>query len=153
MKSNFKKVALFNEAIGNEKGNKTNIDWNMLFREADMIESELIELRRAIANKDMEEVRDALCDIHVFAYGTHHKIGWDADKDMNSVIEALYSRFCKTEEQLESSIKHYQDVGVERMSVHGEFPFKYIKSEGNYPDAPKGKFLKSIYYKKQEFNE
>ena len=46
--SNFHKVVVFNQAIGNEAGDKQNIDWDLLTREADMIQSEVDELRKAI---------------------------------------------------------------------------------------------------------
>ncbi|MCZ2128573.1 MAG: nucleoside triphosphate pyrophosphohydrolase family protein [Anaerolineales bacterium] len=151
--SNFNKVVVFNQAIGNEAGDKQNIDWDLLTREADMIQSEVDELRKAIKNKDANGVRDALCDIHVFAYGTHHKMGYNADADMNIVIDALYSRFCMIPEDLQATIEHHKQRGVDSVTIHGKYPFAYIKSAGDYPDAPTGKFLKSVNYCEPEFNE
>ncbi len=151
--NNFGKVIVFNQAIGNEKGDRKNIDWEMLDKEAEMIQSELDELKQAIKERDINEVRDALCDIHVFAYGTHHKIGYNADADMHTVISSLYSRFCQNEDDLQRTIEHHKNKGVLQITVHGEYPFAYIKSAGDHPDAPKGKFLKSINYNKPKFND
>lgn len=149
MESNFQRIVKFNEAIGNESG---SIKWENLEKEADMIQSELNELRLAIAAKDLDGVRDALCDIHVFAYGTHHKLGIDADVDMHKVTEALYTRFCRSQIELMRTIAHHRKKGVIEVFIHGEFPWKYIKSAGDYPDAPKGKFLKSVEYKEPIFD-
>lgn len=151
--SNFHKVVVFNQAIGNEAGDKQNNDWEMLDKEAEMIQSELDELKQAIKERDINEVRDALCDIHVFAYGTHHKIGYNADADMHTVISSLYSRFCETEDDLQQTIAHHKSKGVLEVTIHGEFPFVYIKSADDYPDAPTGKFLKSVNYCEPKFNE
>lgn len=151
--SNFNKVVVFNQAIGNEAGDKQNIDWDLLEREVNMIQSEVDELNEAIKNKDANGVRDALCDIHVFAYGTHFKLGYNADEDMNTVIDALYSRFCRIPEDLQATIDHHKQRGVDSVTIHGEYPFVYIKSAGDYPDAPSGKFLKSVNYCEPKFNE
>lgn len=151
--SNFHKVVVFNQAIGNEAGDKQNVDWELLEREAKMIQSEVDELNKAIKNKDSNGVRDALCDIHVFAYGTHFKLGYNADEDMNTVIDALYSRFCMIPEDLQETIEHHKQRGVDSVTIHGEYPFVYIKSAGDYPDAPSGKFLKSVSYCEPKFNE
>lgn len=151
--SNFHKVVVFNQAIGNEAGDKQNIDWDLLEREVNMIQSEVDELNEAIKNKDSNGVRDALCDIHVFAYGTHFKLGYNADEDMDTVIDALYSRFCMIPEDLQATIEHHKQRGVDSVTIHGEYPFVYIKSAGDYPDAPSGKFLKSVNYCEPKFNE
>lgn len=151
--SNFHKVVVFNQAIGNEAGDRQNIDWELLEREVAMIQSEVDELNEAIKNKDIKGVRDALCDIHVFAYGTHFKLGYNADEDMNIVIDALYSRFCMIPEDLQATIEHHKQRGVDSVTIHGEYPFVYIKSAGDYPDAPSGKFLKSVNYCEPKFNE
>ena len=36
-----------------------------------------------------------VCVMFIYSHGTHHKIGHDADKDMDAVMAALYSRFVK----------------------------------------------------------
>lgn len=152
--SNFNKVVVFNKAIGNKARKKNKeINWELLEKESKMIQSEVDELNKAIKNKDIDGVRDALCDIHVFAYGTHHKIGYNANVDMGIVIDALYSRFCKTPEDLQATIEHHKQRGVDSVTIHGKYPFAYIKSAGDYPDAPTGKFLKSVNYCEPEFNE
>lgn len=147
MQSSFKQICAFNMRIGNSNGNPEEIDWELLSREADMIQSEVDELREAIAAKDTSGVRDALCDIHIFTYGTHYKMGYNADEDMYEVIQALYSRFCNSMEDVNDTIEYYARRGIINISIHGTEPYFYLKSELDYPDAPKGKFLKSKYYK------
>lgn len=117
------------------------------------VESELIELHEKIAKHDLEEVRDALCDIIVFAYGGLHELGVDGDEDMRAVLKGVMSRFCKDENQLEKTIEMYVGKGVETYS-EGSFPFVCVKSakDQQMPEYPKGKFLKPVGVQKPVFN-
>lgn len=121
--------------------------WAKLERQCKNILAEYNELMRAIAARDVDAVRDALCDIHVFAYGGHHFMGYQASTDLESVVEALYSRFCHDEHTLEATKAHFDSMGVEYY-VEGTFPTVCLKSAKDQmmPEYPKGKFLKCVDY-------
>ncbi len=93
-------------------------------------------------------VRDSLCDIHVFAYGAHHLMGIDADRDMHSVLNGVMTRFIKDDaDKLATIKKHNLNV----VYFEGEYPVMVMKSGIDQPDAPKGKFLKSASYAEPVF--
>jgi hypothetical protein len=157
----FQRVAEMNVAFGNERGDPSNIDEQALMMQSKSIGSEFVELMKALGVQvnmqfqpfasgptNMDDVRDALCDIMVFALGAFHRMGIDAEDDMESVVSAVMSRFCKHEHDLLATRAKYDAAGV-AYTVHGEFPRVYLRSEHDQqmPEYPKGKFLKSASYR------
>lgn len=126
--------------------------WQKLERQCKNILAEYNELMEAIAARDLDKVRDALGDIHVFAYGAHHFLSLDADRDMQAIVAALYTRFCRDEEHLAMTKLHYTEKGI-AFYTEGEFPTVCLKSafDQMMPEYPKGKFLKAVGYKQPEF--
>jgi len=141
-----------NQMFGNERGDPNNIDWARLENQCKNIPSEYNELKDALRDKDVEKARDALCDLHVFLYGAHHLMGIDADRDMRTVVNAVFTRFCKDETDLEATKAKYDRIGV-TYYVEGEFPFVRLKSDKDQGagEWPKDKFLKSASFKEPEF--
>lgn len=171
--TSFQRVSHMNEAFGNPKGDPGNIDWNLIRNQSINIMDEFIELMKALGlkadqlkalldaraqlGKDafenvqfdwnrLKAVRDALCDVHVFAYGSHHLMGIDADRDMNSVVDGVMTRFIKNDEDKAATIGHHAKAGVTDVYFEGEYPVMVMKSGSDQPDAPKGKFLKAASY-------
>lgn len=174
--TNFELVAKMNDAFGNPEGDPHAIDWPRIVRQQFNILDEFIELQKAmgapsdilnlllsvrqnisdalgryLGHKDLDKVRDALCDIHVFAYGAHHLMGIDADADMESVVGAVMTRFVKDQDDLDATIKKYAELGVTEIYTEGQFPTMIVKSATDQPDAPKGKFLKAASYTEPKF--
>jgi hypothetical protein len=73
--NSFKIVAAMNLAFGNAEGVRTNPDFARVQNQCKNIGDEIGELNTAYSERNMSQVRDALCDICVFAYGGHHMIG------------------------------------------------------------------------------
>lgn len=172
MNTNFKRVARMNVAFGNPQGDARNIDIDRLRAQCRNILDEFCELQVALGAKpesvaalrqagravayqgtaiDLDDVRDALGDVHVFAYGAHHFMGLDADKDVGAILDALASGFIKNEEDKLASIAMHASMGVTQVYFEGEYPVMIMKSAADQPDAPKGKFLKSASYRKPVF--
>lgn len=166
--TNFQLVSTMNEAFNNPKGDPLNFSPVKIFNQTKNIGHELAETMKALgateesvkalieatdnlkldpnARIDLEQVRDGLTDIHVFAYGAHHLMGIDADKDMISVIYGVMSRFVKDEEDLIETKAKHAAKGVTETYTEGMFPVMILKSAVDQPDAPKGKFLKAASY-------
>ena len=166
--SNFNRVSAMNTAFGNPKGDPKNTDWDRVRKQSLNIADEYGEtmialgadpalVKDAVAHLkyvssmavnpvNALQVRDGLCDIHVFAYGAHHLMGVDADTDMDAVVDGVMTRFVKDPQDMKATLKLYADKGVHRVYVEGEFPTMVLKSAADQPDAPKGKFLKSASY-------
>jgi hypothetical protein len=94
-----------------------------------------------------DDVRDALCDIMVFALGAFHRMGIDAEADMDAVLDGVMTRFCKDGNDLLKTRALYDALDI-TYTVHGEYPRVYLRSDKDQkmPDYPKGKFLKSASY-------
>lgn len=166
MQTPFEQVKAVNEAFNNKEGNPKDIDWNAVRSQCKNMLDEFVELMKALGlnQKGMEalflaqialkhsyfdkepnlkEVRDALCDSHVFAYGAHHMMGIDANRDMKSVTTSLFSRFIKNDEDKAATVALHASKGITEVGFENEYPYMIIRSLKDQPDAPKGKFLKS----------
>lgn len=150
--TNFQKVVEFNELGGNAKGcaiNKDNIvDEEKFIAQLKLIEEEFNELRDA---ESISDVRDAIADMLVTTYGMAHVLRLDADKDMEIVCDSNISKFCKDEEEARMTQQKYDLDGLStfiRMPAVISSKDQYNKY-GKY--FPKGKILKSIYFKEPQF--
>ncbi|QNL49967.1 nucleoside triphosphate pyrophosphohydrolase family protein [Olivibacter sp. SDN3] len=79
-----------------------------------LIAEELKELEEAIQNNDIVEVADALCDIQYVLSGAILEFGL-ADKFkalFDEVQRSNMSKACKTLEEAEATILHYNSKGV-----------------------------------------
>jgi len=79
-----------------------------------LIAEELKELEEAIQQKDIVEVADALCDIQYVLSGAILEFGL-ADKFkalFDEVQRSNMSKACKSIEEAEATIRHYNDKGV-----------------------------------------
>lgn len=115
------------------------------------IDGEVKELLTALHERNIDKVRDALCDIMVFALGAYHFTGYDADADMAAVIAGVMTRFCKNQDALDRTIAKWAALGVTDVYTQGQFPRLCVKSgsdqkASNGDFCPKGKFLKSADY-------
>jgi len=107
-----------------------------------LIAEELDELRQAIADKDMVEIADALCDIQYVLSGAVLEFGLgDKFKTLfDEVQRSNMSKTCKTMEEAEATMEHYKKTkGVD----------SYVKKAGDvylvYRTAD-NKTLKSVEY-------
>lgn len=175
--SPFQRVVEMNEAFGNGKGDSENIDWQRIRSQCKNIFDEYLELLSALGVRDsyMEElkyehedlfdakyftnppdaeaVRDALCDIQVFANGAQYLMGYNGDNDMDDVIDGVMSRFIKSPEDKEATIALHAARGVTKVYFEGEYPKMVMKSAVDQPDAPRHKFLKAASFKPTEFRD
>lgn len=171
--TSFELVSNMNTAFGNPKGDPGNIDWDRVRNQCKNIGDEYLELLFALGadaaildrisalNKnvifheiaviDVEEVRDALCDIQVFSQGAQHFMGVDGDADMEAVVAGVMTRFIKDQADLDATLAIFRSKGLTDFYIEGSFPTMILKSGSNQPDAPKGKFLKSASYQPTVF--
>jgi predicted HAD superfamily Cof-like phosphohydrolase len=170
-KTNFERVSDMNVAFGNPNGNPLSISLDRVRSQTRNILDEFCEIQLALGasqeavdairvaakgisypnDVDLDGVRDGLCDVHVFAYGAHHLMGLDADRDMDGVVSAVMTRFIKDEADKQATIAKHAAKGVTEVYFEGDFPTMVMKSAVDQPDAPKGKFLKSASYCEPDF--
>ncbi|GAB4107827.1 nucleoside triphosphate pyrophosphohydrolase family protein [Echinicola sediminis] len=102
----FKHPVLSQPAIPEEKRSKLRVS---------LIAEELKELEEGIRNQDIVEVADALCDIQYVLAGAVLEFGL-ADKFealFNEVQRSNMSKACKSVEEAEATVAHYQARGVD----------------------------------------
>ncbi len=107
-----------------------------------LIAEELKELEQAIADQDLVEVADALCDIQYVLSGAVLEFGLgDKFKALfEEVQRSNMSKACDTVEEAEATVEYY--------SKERDTPCHYVEQDGKflvYRDGDK-KTLKSINY-------
>lgn len=80
-----------------------------------LISEELKELEEAIRNKDIVEVADALCDIQYVLSGAilEFGLGEKFKALFDEVQRSNMSKACRTVEEAEQTVAHYQARGTE----------------------------------------
>ena len=94
--TNFEKVGLFMSTFGQEVKKKSDFSTEKINSlRISLIKEELDELTKAIAEKDLLEVADALTDILYVTYGAGHAFGIDLDKCFEEVQKSNMSKLGK----------------------------------------------------------
>ena len=91
--TNFEKVKLFMQTYGQEVKTKANFsDEKTNKLRVDLIKEELEELTKAMDEKDLLEVADALTDILYVTYGAGHAFGINLDMCFEEVQNSNMSK-------------------------------------------------------------
>lgn len=114
-----------------------------------LLAEELKELEEAIANDDLIEVADALCDLQYVLAGAvlEFGLGGKFKELFDEVQRSNMSKACKSMEEAEATIKYYQEEkGVDCFyEQQGELYLVYRTSDR--------KTLKSVYYSPASLKE
>ena len=91
--TNFEKVKIFMETFGQEVKSKSSLSSDKINSlRLSLIQEELDELNKAIQDKDIVEVADALTDILYVTYGAGHAFGINLDQCFNEVQNSNMSK-------------------------------------------------------------
>ena len=91
--SNFNKVKIFMETFAQEVKNKPSFSSEKINNlRYELIKEEFDEFKKALKNKDILEVADALTDILYVTYGAGHAFGIDLDKCFEEVQQSNMSK-------------------------------------------------------------
>ena len=91
--TNFEKVGIFMKTFGQELKTKSELSTEKINKlRISLIEEELDELKKAINDKDIKEVADALTDILYVTYGAGHAFGINLDKCFDEVQKSNMSK-------------------------------------------------------------
>ena len=94
--TNFEKVGLFMKTFGQEVKTSSGLSSEKINSlRISLISEELDELKKAISDKDIVEVADALTDILYVTYGAGHAFGINLDKCFNEVQNSNMSKLGK----------------------------------------------------------
>lgn len=108
----------------------------------DLIQEELNELKKAIEDKDLIEIADALCDIQYVLSGAVLEFGLGEKfiEMFDEVQRSNMSKTCKTREEAEKTVDYYKK--------YRQVACYYQKADGHYLvyRQDDNKTLKSINY-------
>ena len=91
--TNFEKVGVFMKTFSQEIKIKSELSSDKINKlRISLVEEELDELKKAINDKDIKEVADALTDILYVTYGAGHAFGIDLDKCFSEVQNSNMSK-------------------------------------------------------------
>ena len=91
--TNFEKVGLFMKTFGQEVKVKAGMSTEKINTlRINLIKEELDELKKAVGDKDILEIADALTDILYVTYGAGHSFGIDLDKCFEEVQNSNMSK-------------------------------------------------------------
>src|SRR5690606_18275946 len=110
-----------------------------------LLAEELNELEEAIADRDLTEIADALCDLQYVLSGAVLEFGL-ADKFgqlFDEVQRSNMSKACKTVQEAEETVAHYQSKGVSCFYEEADGHYLVYRTEDR-------KTLKSVYYSPAE---
>ena len=94
--TNFEKVKIFMKTFGQEVKSKSSLSSDKINRlRLSLIQEELDELNKAIQEKDIVEVADALTDILYVTYGAGHAFGINLDNCFEEVQKSNMSKLGK----------------------------------------------------------
>lgn len=154
--SNFLRVAHLNKCIGNPQGDMSNIDWEAVEAQLSIIQEEFEELVEAVKTKNLTELRDATSDVLVTTYGMAHRVGFNADADMDEVQQSNMSKFCHNTDTAARTARKYEKLGIDCMFRYMDDGVSAVVSAKNQTVGdkyyPKGKLLKSINFKEPIFS-
>lgn len=114
-----------------------------------LLQEELNELKAAIADNDIIEVIDALCDIQYVLSGAILEFGMGDvfEKCFNEVQRSNMSKTCKTKEEAEATLTHYMEKdGTEGFIVKRNEEYLVYRSSDK-------KVLKSVNYSPAELSK
>ena len=158
--SNFAKICEFQEAFemkSFDNMTKEDIEKNpeIMKLRLDLIEEEFNELKDAIKQRDITEMRDAIADILYVVSGAAQTFGFDADRDFDIVHSSNMSKLCKTEEEAIETVAKYENEFKEGKSRY-DTPYYYLNEDTKLwivKNKSTGKVLKSINYTPVNFEE
>lgn len=99
-------------------------------------------------NVDKKEELDALCDIQYVLAGGILALGYQDvfDKAFEEVHFSNMSKMCLTTEELEATVKHYNDKNIETIVMEKDYGWIVLRKEDN-------KVLKNINYHEADLKQ
>lgn len=177
MKTAFQKIAHFNELIGNcasmSDGQQLQVQFDMIKEEFEELGIALETYLSAVARCDEHgtivadvyeaqvaafvAIRDGIADVLVTTFGLAHRLGVDADADLEAVQVSNMSKFVDSEPAAEAACREISErLGIDpnyRETGPGVWAITSDRDQvGNDGKTyPKGKLLKPSTYCEPEF--
>jgi len=146
--TNFDKVKIFMDTAGQTQRTLDLRDDKLCNFRVALVEEEFKEFKKAVIEKDREEVLDGIMDILVTVYGSAVAFGL-TKKTMEECFDIVHnsnmSKFCKTEEEAKDTVKHYENLSLR---IYDSPSYRFCQESNLWVvyNESSGKILKSINY-------
>jgi len=136
----------------------TSVEASTIIQQFNLIESELLEGKRAAAEGNVEQVRDAIADIILLAAGQEgHIQELDVAEDFKRMCAFNMTRIPTSRDEAAATVEKYAAIGIEAVmldpiTVGGTDLFPVVTADKEQWDTEKNehypprKFLKSINF-------
>jgi hypothetical protein len=153
------RILKLNHIAGNKPTPPARDDyWKRLQSRKAAIEDELTRVTKAIDQGDRHALRESLCKAEVALHNLAYVGNLPLERDMVEVTDALLTQFCTSDFDVEATVDHYREQGIETyLTKDEESGYTIVRSSKFQGDASgkayrKGALLKSVFYRKPEFN-
>jgi predicted HAD superfamily Cof-like phosphohydrolase len=147
--TNFEKVKQFMKIAGQTETTSDLSNDKLIEFRLSLIEEELNELKEALKNKDMVEVRDAISDIEYVILGAAVAFDINADTDFDIVHKSNMTKFCSSEEEAQNTVNWYKE---NKKDLYDSPYYEKVDDVWVVKNRSTGKVLKSINYQPVKFN-
>lgn len=143
--SELKRICLYNNLIGNEKG-VAEFNASMTENQLKLIQEEFKEVVDIVdeyvrGNGNVKFLVKECADLLVVASGMIHMLGFDPEEVLKIINNNNFTKFIETQEQAIVEEKYWGESSVD-ISITGQSPFMSIISNKDQKDN-KGKFYSS----------
>lgn len=147
--TNFEMVTEFNKVLGQGVAPSPRIaNYGQCVLRLSVIKEEAeVELTKAINDRDLVAIADAIGDGLVTLYGAANDMGLDADAIMQIVHKANMSKLCNSEDEAKAAVERYKaGDGLHGKTEPIEAAYRESSIEGKFIvyDANTGKTLKGL---------
>lgn len=130
-------------------------DWKMAENQLRLIESELIETRKACNQNDLSEFVDGICDVLMTTFGQAARNNFPIEEAFYLMSSSLLTRFDRNMDDAIQTMEKYRKLGVTTKvdkRIVNDVEYYVVTVDGDQgPEYPDNKFLKSIHYQKPDY--
>jgi predicted HAD superfamily Cof-like phosphohydrolase len=146
METNFDKVKKFMDTAGQTQQTFDLRNDSLCNFRVSLVEEEFNEFKKAVIEKNREEVLDGIMDMLVTVYGSAVAFGLtkeNMEKCFDIVHESNMSKFCKTQKEAEDTVSFY-----ENHKLYDSPSYRFNPESGLWVvyNTSTGKILKSVNY-------
>lgn len=145
-----------NAISGKTPPNESCFDWKLAENQLRLIESELIETRKACDQNDLSEFVDGICDVLMTTFGQAARNNFPIEEAFYLMSSSLLTRFDRNMDDAIQTMEKYRLLGITTKvdkRIVNDVEYYVVTVDGDQgPEYPDNKFLKSVNYQKPDYS-
>lgn len=145
-----------NAISGKTPPNESCFDWKLGENQLRLIESELIETRKACNQNDLSEFVDGICDVLMTTFGQAARNNFPIEEAFYLMSSSLLTRFDRNMDDAILTMEKYRLLGITTKvdkRIVNDVEYYVVTVDGDQgPEYPDNKFLKSVNYQKPDYS-